>query len=344
MAANGGLKVAYFQRRPRSGYSFSLEFIFADVRERLVDKIDSEVKISRFYNDAAFSKVYNIVEAAFRQSRSINHITGELHFLDLLMRKRTVVLTILDCVVMDRKTGLAKFLVKLIYLTLPVRRARYITAISEETKRQIIGYTGCAPEKISVIPVAIDPMFEAYPKEFNTLRPVILHIGTGYNKNLFRLIDAIAGMDCELRIIGRVDDDQIKALEKNSITYSHAHSLSQSEMLEEYRKCDILAFVSIFEGFGMPILEANAVERAVITSNISSMPEIAGAAAHLVDPFDREDIRKGILKLISDAEYRNYLIEKGRKNWIRYDPESIAGSYLDLYRKIAGDTHIRTNS
>src|ERR1700712_2607087 len=99
---NHKLRVVFFQRKPRPNFSFSLEYIFEDVRCKLKDKIEAEVKISKLFNDGYLSKFYNIIEAALRQCNCVNHITGELHFLNLLMRKKTVVLTVLDCGMMQR--------------------------------------------------------------------------------------------------------------------------------------------------------------------------------------------------------------------------------------------------
>jgi glycosyltransferase involved in cell wall biosynthesis len=100
---------------------------------------------------------------------------------------------------------------------------------------------------------------------------------------------------------------------------------------------DIIALASSYEGFGMPILEGQAVGRPVITSNILSMPEVAGNAACLVDPYDPSSIRQGILKIIQDAAYRDELVRKGFANVKRFDPQVIALQYLDLYKKVAGN-------
>jgi len=331
---NHKIDVHFFQRRPRNGFSFSLEYIFEDIRRRLSSSINARLLISKCYNDGYLTKFVNIIEAGFRQGKGINHVTGEIHFLDLLMRKKHVVLTILDCGMMRRKTGLAKKIVNWLYLTGPVSKAQVVTAISEETKSEIVGYTNCDPNKIKVVPVAVDPKYLPIPKTFNKTKPTILHIGTGYNKNLPRLIEAIRGLNCTLVIVGKLSDEYLKLLVDNTIDYRNEYNIPGERLMEVYNECDILSFVSTFEGFGMPIVEANAVERVVVTSNLSSMPEVAGNAACLVDPLDVSAIRAGILKVIEDDVYREQLIENGRVNKLRFEPQKIAEMYLDIYRAV----------
>ena len=90
----------------------------------------------------------------------------------------------------------------------------------------------------------------------------------------------------------------------------------------------------------MPVPEANSVERVVITSNSSSMPEVAGSAAHFVDPFNVQDIKNGLLKLIGDDIYRERLIFNGRKNRERFSGQAIAGAWYALYQKIATENNL----
>lgn len=331
---NKKIEVTFFQRRPRKGFSFSLEYIFNDVRKRLEKKINATVKICGKYNNGYFTKVFNIIEAGIKQSRGINHITGEVHFLNLLMRKQAVILTVLDCGMVHRKKGLAQWFITALYLTWPVRRSRYITSISEVTRQEIIAYTDCDPQKVVVIPVAISDQYKPYPKAFNETKPVILHIGTGYNKNLLRLIEALRDIPCHLIIVGKLETNYLDALLENQIDYSNEYNISNERLLEKYIECDILSFISTFEGFGMPIVEANAVERVAITSNVSSMPEVAGNAAHLVNPLDVEDMKRGFLTLISDRKYRNELLRNGRENKKRFDADRIANLYFALYQRM----------
>jgi glycosyltransferase involved in cell wall biosynthesis len=330
---SNNIKVTFFQRKPRPGFSFSIEYLFDIIRERLKNKIDADVKTCTQFNDGYFSKFINIIEAPFHQS-GVNHITGEVHFLNLLMNKKNVLLTIHDCGMMPRKKGLARLMIKWLYLSVPVRRARYITTVSEASKNEIIKYTGCPEKKINVIPSPVDPMFEAYPKEFNEMNPNILHVGTAYNKNLPRLIEAIKDIQCHLTIVGKLSKELVDTLLINKTAYTNVYNISNEELLQRYRDCDIVSFVSTFEGLGMPIIEGNAIERVVLTSNISSMPEVASNAACLVDPFSVDSIRQGIKKIISDKEYRNELIRRGRINKCRFEPDRIAGLYYNMYEKM----------
>jgi glycosyltransferase involved in cell wall biosynthesis len=330
------IKVIHFQRKPRPGFNYSIESVFKDLRCNLKDRIDFTVAISSWFNTGYFSKILNMLEAAFRQKKNaISHITGEVYFLNLFMLKETSLLTIHDCRFMQRKKGIEKKIMQWLYLKAPVKNAAYIVTVSETTKKEVMNYTGCNPHKIQVIPVSVSNLFQPVYKVFNKDCPVILQVGAAENKNLLRLAEALDGICCRLVIIGTPGKREIEKLALANINYLIKAGLTTAALYEEYIACDIVSFVSTFEGFGMPIIEANCVERAVLTSNISSMPEVAGNAACLVDSFDVNDIRKGVLRLIQDDEYRDALIANGRTNKLRFNGQIIADKYYELYKKIA---------
>jgi glycosyltransferase involved in cell wall biosynthesis len=162
----------------------------------------------------------------------------------------------------------------------------------------------------------------------------LLQIGTAHNKNIVNVAKALSGIPCHLRIIGKLSEELISKLLACDIDYSSASNVSDQDIINEYIKCDVLIFASTYEGFGMPIVEANAVGRPVITSNLLSMPEVAGDAACLVDPYDVHDIRRGVLRVLSDDTYRNDLIMNGIKNALRFRSQQIANQYAQLYREI----------
>ena len=99
----------------------------------------------------------------------------------------------------------------------------------------------------------------------------------------------------------------------------------------------MLIFVSYYEGFGLPVIEAQATGRAVVTSNIEPMNTISGGGACLVDPFDVNSIREGILKVINEEKYREELIEKGRDNVKQFHPARIAAAYEEIYNQLYAD-------
>ena len=327
------IKVVFFQRKRYSTGNFSLEFIFDDVRARLNTQIVAIKKISSFTSNGFFPRLFNILEAPFFQAE-VNHITGDIHYIALLLKKNKTILTILDCGFLNMPESFKRKVLKFFWLTMPVARVKYITTISEASKIDILKNCSCDPDKIKVIPVAVANIYQPVPTNFNKAKPRLLQIGTAPNKNIPRLIEAIKDIPCHLVIIGKIDNTLISQLEQYSISYENKYNLSIEELYEEYKKCDILTFVSTFEGFGMPIIEANCVERPVITGNITSMPEIAGNAACIVDPFDMSAIKAGILKIIQNDTFRNTLIENGKSNKNRYSAAAIADMYFELYQKV----------
>jgi glycosyltransferase involved in cell wall biosynthesis len=330
------IEVTYFQRRRRAASNFSLEFIFEDVRRRLAGLVRPRVAVARFESSGVLRRAYLCLEALFRQSE-VNHVTGDINFVGILLQRRRTIQTVLDCAYLARTRGVRRAILRLLWLDLPVRRCAYVTAISGATKAEILrNVPGCDPGKIVVIPVAISPGFRLVEKPFEAACPRILQIGTAPNKNLPRLIQALAGLSCQLDVIGRHNPEYQAQLEASGLAWSWRWDLPQEGIVRAYAEADLVAFVSTYEGFGMPILEAQATGRPVVTSNLLSMPEVAGEGACLVDPTDVGAIRAAIERIIQDADYRARLVRAGLENVRRYDPDAIARAYLELYRKVAG--------
>jgi glycosyltransferase involved in cell wall biosynthesis len=167
-------------------------------------------------------------------------------------------------------------------------------------------------------------------------------VGTAQNKNLPRLIDAVAGLACTLVIIGPIPDQVLCQLREAGIDYENHVDLSGPELVRQYEESDLVAFTSVYEGFGLPIIEAQAVGRPVLTSNRPPMFEVAGEGACLVDPTDSKSIRAGIERIVCDAAFRHRLIENGFENIKRYQPQQIARHYLALYEKVLADANGRS--
>jgi glycosyltransferase involved in cell wall biosynthesis len=334
MMSEEKIPVTYIQRKARGIGNYSLEFIFNDVRNRLRDKIDARIVISTFESRGLFKRLFNCLQAFIAQGKYVTHITGDVNYLGLFLSQRRTIHTILDCVFLDSTSGMKHRVLKYFWLTVPLKRSAYITAISSATKQEILKYSSCDPDKIVVIPVAISQGFSFEPKTFNADKPVILQIGTAHNKNVPRTLQALSGISCKIVIIGKYNEEYEQMLKQGAFDYSFKSGLSDEEMKAEYRNADIISFPSTYEGFGMPILEGQATGRIVVTSNVSSMPEVAGEAAILVDPFDVQSIRSGFLEAIKNDALRGKLLAKGMENIQRYEPQHIANMYLGLYKKL----------
>ena len=327
------LRVVHFHRKPGIA-CYSIERLFLDIRNAMPSDINVAVHESRFYSRGLWRRFFNIIEAS-RHQGDINHITGDVHYLAFLLNPRKTVLTIHDCGSMESSTGIKRWLLWLFWFWLPVRCVGAVTVISESSKRELLKYVDCPPEKIHIIYNCIPDWFVPSRSVFNPSCPRILHIGSTQNKNIERIAQALVGIQCHWVVIGHLSDEKRAFIESCGIDYENLSGLTDKALLEQYQLADMLVFASTYEGFGLPIAEANAVGRPVVTSNLYSMPEVAGDAACLVDPYDVDSIRAGIVRVIEDQQYREHLVEAGFQNAKRFWSATIAGQYASVYRQMA---------
>jgi len=125
----------------------------------------------------------------------------------------------------------------------------------------------------------------------------------------------------------------------NWINYTVYNKLTDQQVYERYCACDLLFNASFYEGFGMPIIEVQAVGRPVITSNFGAMKEVGAGSAILVDPNRPDEIRMAIESLQNKNTY-NDIVAKGRANAAKYDYRKIADQYFELYQQLANDNSV----
>lgn len=327
------MKIVLVFRSPRLGYH-SIENVFGTIRDALSTKATVEfVSV-----DEVGFKPKNIT-ALRKLTRSqpkdtIYHVTGDIHYVVFAFPRKRTILTIHDCVFVNKRKGLKGWIIKKLYLDWPVKYVRSITAISEKTKREVVSLTGCNPDKITVVNNPVSGSITNSPRQFNKDRPVLLFIGSQPNKNLNRVIEALKGFPCMLNIIGHPDETQQHTLGDYNIDHVVENNISNEEMAARYQQADIVIFPSLYEGFGLPVIEGFKAGRAVLTSDISPLKELADGAAWLVNPYSIESIRTTLQRIISEDEARNRRIEAGFLVVEQYTPEAVASGYWRAYNEL----------
>jgi glycosyltransferase involved in cell wall biosynthesis len=227
------------------------------------------------------------------------------------------------------------------------RRAAAVVTVSETSRRDIIERYGLPDERVVAIHNGVSERFLTAPAaviEPIGDRPIrILAVGTLQpRKNLLRLLDAVrqvaASRPAHLRVVGpdghqaRVIRDALgDAVEAEIVGY-----VPDERLPDEYAAADMLVYPSIYEGFGLPVVEAMAVGLPVVTSTGGSLPEIAGDAALLVDPLDVDGIARAILRLADDTGLRERSAAAGRERARRFTWSASADAHLAVYRAVAG--------
>ncbi|TYP91078.1 glycosyltransferase involved in cell wall biosynthesis [Sphingobacterium allocomposti] len=326
------MEIKYFFRHKSVG--FSIQHVFGT----LMTEMEKRATVDKTHMPSSRSMPWDVVRNSVyaykhRNKKGINHISGHVHEILLGLIKQKTILTIHDLVFIDNVRNPVKRLYKwLFWLYLPIKIADKVTCISAHTKENVLRHI--KTDKITVIHNPLNIRYQYAQKAFRLSKPVILHVGTGWNKNLKRTITALKDTPCHLRILGKIDEDMKTYLHKAKIEFSNVYNLSDEEVRQEYIDCDIVSFPSLYEGFGMPIIEGQATGRVVLTSRIKPLTEISGNAVQYVDPTDVNSIRMGFEKIIKDEAYREGLIRMGLKNIERFRVKEIAKQYLEIYKEV----------
>jgi len=236
------------------------------------------------------------------------------------------------------------------------RRSDRILTVSEASKRDILTYFDVAPEKVTVIPNGIDEHFLTPPADDEVQRVAeryqlqgtfALYVGNVKpHKNVERLIDAIhltrrAGRD-DLRLVVIGDELSSYAALRRAVHRYNLHKyvrflgyLPDETLAIVYRLASVFVFPSLYEGFGLPPLEAMACGTPVVTSNASSLPEVVGDAAVLVDPSDASAIADGLRRVLDDEGLRATLRERGLARAREFSWERSIRRIREIYQEVA---------
>jgi glycosyltransferase involved in cell wall biosynthesis len=326
------MKIVFVHRR-RQEDRYSIENVFQVIARELGGRGENVAE----YQVGTWSDLISDVLALRKLKADVYHVTGDVNYFVLFLPWNKTVLTVHDIGhYLFGLVGLKRWIYKWVWLLLPMKYARLVTVVSVATKEHCVRFLNLKPKKINVIENCVNPAYRSRPSKFNTNAPRILQVGVKPYKNVPRLIRALQGIPCLLVLVGELDAEIIDALSETAVKYENHVGLSLTDLVSQYFEADMASFVSIGEGFGLPIIEAQAMGLPLITANIPPMSVAAGGGAYLADPQDIESIREGVLKIINDNAYRAKIVEKGFVNVALYSVEAVAKDYLAQYRTIVG--------
>lgn len=319
--------------RCKNDRSFSIEKVFEEVSLKLKNFITVVQEMAPERSATVPSVCKNIVYLR-KLKADVFHVTGDIHYAVFSFPGKRTVLTVHDCGFMQQPSWWRRLIFRKLWLEWPIKHAALVTAISKKTKAEILLHVDCPPDKIRVVYNPLPTHLRESSRAFNDKAPVFLFIGTKPNKNLDRTVAALKGLPGSLVVIGHLNSDQVRMLKEADLQWENRYALTDAEMADCYDQCDVLLFPSLYEGFGLPVIEAQFCNKPVVASRIEPIIEIAGDAACLIDPLSVSSMREGILKVLNDQAYRLHLITEGKKNTARFSADAIADQYKSIYEEL----------
>jgi len=225
-----------------------------------------------------------------------------------------------------------------------VARADHIICISESTKKDVVDILGIRSEKITVIHLGFDLMTSPHSFAKHKKRDYLLYVGnrSGY-KNFLPMLEAYASsqvLRSKFDLIcfggGPFNADELKSLHSLNLNSKNIIQLSGNDALLAncYKNASAFIFPSLYEGFGIPPLEAMSYGCPVICSDTSSIPEVVGNAGQFFDPYDKKSMQNSIEMVINSSDLRNSLIEKGHHRLKEFSWDKCASATLNLYKSL----------
>ena len=252
-----------------------------------------------------------------------------------------------------------------ISIAMAARRATRVLTVSESSKRDILRFVDSDPDKIDVIYNSYDERFGMEPAEEDVVRvrerfqlqdEFVLYAGNVKpHKNLERLIEAFQlvrkrGLD-HLKLVLIGDAISKYAALRRAVHRHQLHKyvrflgyVPEETLAVMYRLAGVFVFPSLYEGFGLPPLEAMASGTPVVTSNASSLPEVAGDAAVLVDPYDPRAIADGIYRVLTDEALRRSMRAKGLERAAQFSWEQSVRRVRDIYSEVLEEPALAADS
>jgi glycosyltransferase involved in cell wall biosynthesis len=267
---------------------------------------------------AARDPIWHVAVAA-RAARECDVFLATNSYLSAILNATPTVVIVHDLVTFDRALAPRRrsVLIERLTLGLAVRRARGLVCVSEATAGQLIARFPAAASRTVVARLGVSPELSApAPEEADSLPPpgFVLAVGTlEPRKNLPRLVEAYRRLPPDLQAAhplvvvgarGWSEGPTLAALSSLGNRAAVLGHVSDAALAELYRRCAVFCYPSLAEGFGLPVLEAMAAGAAVLTSNVSSLPEVGGNAVAYADPHSEREIAAALGELLVDPGWR----------------------------------------
>jgi glycosyltransferase involved in cell wall biosynthesis len=225
-----------------------------------------------------------------------------------------------------------------------IERAKIVLTISETSKRDIMEHYELPPERIIVTPLGVDEIFLGDHERCAQSIPYVLMVGTiEPRKNVERTLRAFErvlekGVEARFVLAGRkgwMCDEVFELLERPRLkdAVHYLGEISDEVLVALLYSSTVLAYPSLWEGFGLPVLEGMATGLPVLTSKRGALEEVAGDGAHLVDPESEDEIALGLEKMLTDSAYRAEIAGRGRARAQTFSWEECARKTVDGYRR-----------
>ncbi len=239
-----------------------------------------------------------------------------------------------------------------------LRKANAVITDSNCSKKDILKYVGVKSSKINVVYLAAGEQFKKLSHsslildlrtKYKLPEKFVLYVGdVTPNKNLPRLLDAVTKLEIPIVMVGKSlisedydknnpwnkDLNRVNELAKENKNIIRLGFISSEDLVGIYNLATVFAMPSLYEGFGLPILEAMSCSCPVVTSKEGSLEEVAGNAAYPVDAYNVESIKSGIEKVFNDESLRKELSRKGLENVKRFSWKKTAENTLSVYRQV----------
>jgi len=228
---------------------------------------------------------------------------------------------------------------------LALRAARVIITLSQSARADLVHYFGIDPDRIHVTPAAADTHFkpqspqaiDAIRQKFGLPKKYVLYFGSNKpHKNLARLIQACAQISAPLVIAGTLTADRRPPTAQSAVSgqpseVKFIHDVDDTDLPALYSGATVFAFPSLYEGFGLPPLEAMACGTPVVCSNTSSLPEVVGGAALQVNPNDVNEITASITRVLDDPGLQDEMRDKSLARAAQFSWERTALETVAIY-------------